>query len=199
MENFENETSKIFQNRFTSVLDVKGDTAVQAASRIGVSAAVITKWRYGRSTPNGEYIRRIDEVYHVPTDYLLGLRDDVPKQDDNSTDTRASELAKVFHDVCLSTVESLGGVEKDSFSQAFTKENVDELFERVANLEKSKTKVKAMCEGARKIVLKQSIRNQFTELKEFLRLLLLDDGTASTEPPSLLSEDDNDCSDTVHP
>lgn len=195
MENFKNSVSKIFQNRLSSVLDSNGDTAIQAATRIGVSPAVITKWRHGHSIPNGEYIRRIAKVYQVPADYLLGLRDDIPRQDDKTTDARASELAKVFYDVCLSTVEALVDGEKDSFSNAFTKENVDELFERVANLEKTKTKLKAVCEGARKIVLKQDLQNQFAELKEFLRLLLLDNGTACTELPTSLCEDD--CADSV--
>ncbi len=45
----------------------------QVARHIGVSPSAISAYEQGESTPSVEILVRLAELYHVSTDYLLGV------------------------------------------------------------------------------------------------------------------------------
>lgn len=49
MENFEKETAKVFGKRFRALMAANGDTSATATTKLNVSAAIIAKWRQGKS------------------------------------------------------------------------------------------------------------------------------------------------------
>ena len=54
------------------------DTQATLAAKLGFSTATIRKWEQGISAPHLDTICRICRLYHVTSDYLLGLSDEDP-------------------------------------------------------------------------------------------------------------------------
>lgn len=59
--------------RIATLLLRHGDTAEQAAERIGVSSKTISRWIHDRTDICATYIIAICTAYDVSADYLLGL------------------------------------------------------------------------------------------------------------------------------
>lgn len=57
-----------------------GDRQDDLADKLGVSVAAVRSWERDISAPSHETLVRICQLYHVSSDYLLGLtRDERPK------------------------------------------------------------------------------------------------------------------------
>lgn len=109
------------------------------------------------------------------------------------------KLAKVIYESCRNAVEPLEDSQKDNIYKALTRENLDEVFERVIALVKVQAKCKVTGEGAKRTVLYQSIKHQSEELSEFLRLILEGADTSCNETLSTLSKETSGCVDAIRP
>lgn len=52
-----------------------GDTQAALAERLGVSLPTVRAWEQEKSSPSHEMLVSICKLYHVSSDYLLGLSD----------------------------------------------------------------------------------------------------------------------------
>lgn len=50
-----------------------GKTQADLAKRLGITRSSVNAWEMGISTPSTQYIVELANLFHVSTDYLLGL------------------------------------------------------------------------------------------------------------------------------
>lgn len=50
----------------------KGLTQAELAVEVDVSEGTVKRWERGKSTPNGDALLRMSDLFHCSTDYLLG-------------------------------------------------------------------------------------------------------------------------------
>ena len=62
-----------FGQRLKELRKQKNLTQKQLASLIGVQNSIISFYEVGDRTPSPETLRKIASVFHVSTDYLLGI------------------------------------------------------------------------------------------------------------------------------
>jgi transcriptional regulator with XRE-family HTH domain len=63
-------------DRLKQLREARQYTHAELAALLDVGYAQINRYEAGRTTPAGDVIVRIAEVFNVSTDYLLGLTDD---------------------------------------------------------------------------------------------------------------------------
>lgn len=72
-------------------------TQPQLAEAIGNHAKTVVRWENGQSEPSAFYLVKLANFFHVSTDYLLGLEDDLgQKSYVNIRETLSSEELKVI-------------------------------------------------------------------------------------------------------
>ena len=64
--------------RLAEVRKDHGDHQTSLAKKLHVSAFTVASWEQGKSSPSHELLVEICRLYHVSSDYLLGLTDDDP-------------------------------------------------------------------------------------------------------------------------
>lgn len=57
---------------------IKNLTQKQVASRIGVAVSAVSSYESGERYPSYDVLIKLARMYHVSTDYLLGLTDAMP-------------------------------------------------------------------------------------------------------------------------
>lgn len=57
----------------------RGVTLQKVANELGFGESTLYKWK--NQTPNGEYLSKVADYFHVSVDYLLGREDDKEAQD----------------------------------------------------------------------------------------------------------------------
>lgn len=65
----------MFCDRLKSLREAYNYTQVQVASKVGVKKQSVANWEKDNILPSIEKLIRVSELFHVPTDYLLGLDD----------------------------------------------------------------------------------------------------------------------------
>ena len=65
-------------SRLKEIRKDHNDTQEMLAAKLGFSLATVRKWEQGLSEPNLDTICRICRMYHITSDYLLGLSDEDP-------------------------------------------------------------------------------------------------------------------------
>ena len=68
--------TNIIAMRLRALREERGLTLQQVANAIGASNGVISKWENGISEPQATPMRKLEEFYDRPTDYLCGRTDD---------------------------------------------------------------------------------------------------------------------------
>ncbi len=63
----------MFWERFYELCCRKNTRPNPVAKELGISSAVLTKWKNGVSYPNGEYLIKIAKYFDCSIDYLVGL------------------------------------------------------------------------------------------------------------------------------
>lgn len=61
------------QNRFKEIRTRNHLTQKQMAERLGVQKSVVCYYEHGERIPSYDVLLRIASIFHVSTDYLLGL------------------------------------------------------------------------------------------------------------------------------
>lgn len=64
--------------RLAEIRKDHGDTQAALAKRIGVSLPTVRAWEQEKSSPSHELLVTLCRLYHVSSDYLLGLTDTDP-------------------------------------------------------------------------------------------------------------------------
>lgn len=73
-------------------------TQQQLAQAIGTNAKTITRWENGQSEPSAFCIVKLARFFHVSTDYILGLEDDLgQKTYINLQETMSPEEEKIIN------------------------------------------------------------------------------------------------------
>ncbi len=65
----------MFWDRFYELCCSKNTKPNPVAKELGISSAVLTKWKNGISYPNGEFLIKIAKYFNCSIDYLVGLTD----------------------------------------------------------------------------------------------------------------------------
>ncbi len=65
----------MFWNRFYELCCYKNTKPNPVSQELGISSAVLTKWKNGISYPNGKILIKIAKYFDCSTDYLVGLSD----------------------------------------------------------------------------------------------------------------------------
>lgn len=65
----------MFWDRFYELCCNKNTKPNPVAKELGISSAVLTKWKNGISYPNGEFLIKIAKYFNCSIDYLVGLTD----------------------------------------------------------------------------------------------------------------------------
>lgn len=98
-----------FYDRFTFLCNQKGVKPSRAAEECGINRSNVTMWKNNGSTPRGDALNKIAEYFGVSTDILLGLRYDIP-DDENPYEL---ELREVFDSLDLdSQIQAVNAVKE---------------------------------------------------------------------------------------
>lgn len=62
-----------FSNRLKELRTQAGLTQLQLAQRLGITKSVISFYELSERAPSPDVLIRLAQVFHVSTDYLLGL------------------------------------------------------------------------------------------------------------------------------
>ena len=72
------EVISVIGERLAEIRKDHGDTQQTLADKLNVSKFTVSNWEQGKSAPDHGSLIRICQLYHVSSDYLLGLSDDDP-------------------------------------------------------------------------------------------------------------------------
>ncbi len=82
-----------FSDRLKDLRDKAGITQSELARRLSLTRAGVNAWEMGLSAPSTPLIVELAELFHVTTDYLLGLETDMIIRTDGLND---KEIAAVM-------------------------------------------------------------------------------------------------------
>ena len=87
-----------FGNRLKDLRTKAGLTQKQLADRLGVTSSVVSYYELSERSPSPEVLVKLARIFHVSTDYLLG----VEKNPDEILDIRGlsrSEIELLYHTI----------------------------------------------------------------------------------------------------
>ena len=87
-----------FPERLKELREKMGITQSELAKRLWITRSSVNSWEMGLSAPSTPFLVELAKIFHVTTDYLLGLDECVTIRTDNLTDREVS--------VILNTVEA---------------------------------------------------------------------------------------------
>ncbi len=88
-----------FGNRLKSLRTAAGYTQSELAQKLNITKSVVSYYELQERTPSPEVIVRIAKIFHVSTDYLLGV--------DNKKMIDVSDLTEDDLHLLLVTIETL--------------------------------------------------------------------------------------------
>ncbi len=86
-----------FPNRLKTLREKMGYTQSDLAKKLSLTRASVNAWEMGLSSPSTPFVVELSRLFHVTTDYLLGLDDCLTIRTDNLTEREIS--------VILNTIE----------------------------------------------------------------------------------------------
>lgn len=81
----------MFGERLAEIRKDHGHKQADLAQRLNVSLATVRSWEQGKSSPGYETLTEICRMYHITSDYLLGLSDVYPLYQTEETQTLFDE------------------------------------------------------------------------------------------------------------
>ena len=61
--------------RIKSLREKQGKTQSELARQLGITRSSVNAWEMGISVPSTQYIVELAQIFHVSTDYLLGVNE----------------------------------------------------------------------------------------------------------------------------
>lgn len=135
-------TAHTFGERFEALLRQNHETSAAAAAKLGVSVAIVAKWRLGRVIPSGEYLVKIANAYQVSIDYLLDIAD---KPYQETSEDEVSEYTGLKVDAIEVLHRIFSSSKNDDIAvlyNFFSAENIDCIFELLGRINKSSVRVR---------------------------------------------------------
>ncbi len=80
-------------NRIKELRENAGISQSVLAKKLNISRSAVNAWEMGISTPTTQYVVAIAKLFHVTSDYLLGINSDYSIRIENYTE---EELALVY-------------------------------------------------------------------------------------------------------
>ena len=74
-----------------------GMTQAELAKRLGLSRAAINAWEMGITTPSTPYVIALAQLFHVSTDYLLGLSSSAVVSVSGLTDKEVASIVEIIN------------------------------------------------------------------------------------------------------
>lgn len=65
----------LFWERFSELCSLRGIKPNPIATEIGIASGTLSKWKEGKTFPNGETLIKISNYFNCSIDYLLGISD----------------------------------------------------------------------------------------------------------------------------
>ena len=87
-----------FPNRLKGLRNKLGYTQSDLAKKLSLTRASINAWEMGLSAPSTPFLVELSRIFHVTTDYLLGLDDCITIRTNNLSEREISAI--------LNTVEA---------------------------------------------------------------------------------------------
>jgi transcriptional regulator with XRE-family HTH domain len=78
--------------RIKECLDRMGKTQKWLAITMGVKQPSVHDWITGKNKPTADNLKRLSEIFHVSTDYLLGVPDEEPSIEENVEPDKAMQI-----------------------------------------------------------------------------------------------------------
>lgn len=101
-----NKTMHNFPDRLKELRNKLGYTQSDLAKKLSITRASVNAWEMGLSSPSTPFLVELSRLFHVTTDYLLGLDECITIRTDNLSDREIS--------VILNTVEAFNETHKNS-------------------------------------------------------------------------------------
>ncbi len=81
-----------FSNRLKNLREKMGYTQSDLAKKLSLTRASVNAWEMGLSSPSTPVVVELSRLFHVTTDYLLGLEDCITVRTDNLSEREISVL-----------------------------------------------------------------------------------------------------------
>lgn len=95
------ETMYDFPSRLKILRDKYGYTQSELAKKLSITRASVNAWEMALSVPSTPFLVELSRLFHVTTDYLLGLDDCITIRTDNLTDREITAILNIvesFHE-----------------------------------------------------------------------------------------------------
>jgi transcriptional regulator with XRE-family HTH domain len=82
----------LLADKIKSMREQLGITQAELARKLGLTRSSINGWEMGLSVPSTQYIVELAKLFHISTDYLLGMEQGAVLNIDNLTEKEVSVL-----------------------------------------------------------------------------------------------------------
>ena len=91
-----NKTLYDFPNRLKELRNKFGYTQSELAKKLSLTRASVNAWEMGLSSPSTPFLVELSGLFHVTTDYLLGLDECITIRTDTLTDREISVILNMI-------------------------------------------------------------------------------------------------------
>lgn len=85
-----------FSNRLKNLREKMGYTQSDLAKKLSLTRASVNAWEMGLSSPSTPFVAELSRIFHVTTDYLLGLEDCITIRTDNLSEREISVILNII-------------------------------------------------------------------------------------------------------
>lgn len=96
-------TMHTFPERLKDLRDRLGYTQSDLAKKLSITRASVNAWEMGISAPSTSWLVELSNLFHVTTDYLLGLDDCITIRTNNLSDRAVTAIlntVEAFYENC---------------------------------------------------------------------------------------------------
>lgn len=85
-----------FSDRIKNLREKMGYTQTDLAKKLFITRASVNAWEMGLSAPSTPFLVELSKIFHVTTDYLLGLEDCITIRTDRLSDEQISAILRII-------------------------------------------------------------------------------------------------------
>ena len=86
-----------FGNKLKHLRESKNITQKELAEKLGIVKSSVSAYEMDRTYPSISILREICTIFNVSADYMLGLTDDIVRQDSMLTDKQVEVVRQMIH------------------------------------------------------------------------------------------------------